>query len=590
MTVPENEHENENEDNDDQCQHSQTDDSIIIINEPMMQDEEEHQHDHDHDLVDRRSSSLSSSSSSEVVTVSVPEPEPWEPSGTWWKDALYFVGPGWLVSIAYIDPGNYQADIQAGATTQYYLLFTIWWSSILSIYVQVLCVRLGYYTQQTLAEVQANEFQQQQSTYKRYFAWFIAEFSVILTDLPEVIGIGIACNLFFGWPYPIGVLMSLITTMSFLATMQYGMHIVEGIIVAFVGIMSVALFVEMSFVKTINTSQLMKGWIYGFVDVTTDDLFTIAGILGAVVMPHNLYLHTASVQSRKVVRRDDVVRKAVWYCSIEPILPILVSFFVNLAVVAIAAERVYGTTNAATVGLTDFCNYFIGLKGGCLMWGIALLAAGQSSAITTTYTGQYIMDGFLQIRLPVKVRAIITRMVAITPCVIVSIFFPTHLNQMVNIVNASLGFLLPFALLPLIKYNCSEIVMGHEHASKGIEKIILYSFGVLVWFINAITLPQYIIPTGSGSRSEDQKVMDWSIEKICWVVFHIVIQVGYAWWNFSCLFTPVMVMTTRHNSILLPATEEDEELIEPTPLTSSCTTTTTVTVAAIEERECFHIE
>jgi len=249
---------------------------------------------------------------------------------------------------------------------------------------------------------------------------------------------------------------------------------------------------------------------------------------------------------------------------------------------------VYGTTNAATVGLTDFCNYFIGLKGGCILWGIALLAAGQSSAITTTYTGQYIMDGFLQIRLPVKVRAIITRMVAITPCVIVSIFFPTHLNQMVNIVNASLGFLLPFALLPLIKYNCSEIVMGHEYASKGIEKIILYSFGVLVWFINAITLPHYIIPTGSDSSSGDQKIMDWSIEKICWVVFHIVIQVGYAWWNFSCLFTPIM--TTRHNSILLPTTEEDE-LIEPTPLTSSTTTmTTTTTTTGTPERESFHIE
>ncbi|OEU10969.1 natural resistance-associated macrophage protein [Fragilariopsis cylindrus CCMP1102] len=393
---------------------------------------------------------------------------------------LYFVGPGWLVSIAYIDPGNYQADIQAGATTQYYLLFTIWWSSVLSIYVQVLCVRLGYYAQQTLAEVQAHEFQQQQSTWRRYFAWFLAEFSVILTDLPEVIGIGIACNLFFGWPYWIGVLMSLVTTMLFLGTMQYGMHILEYIIVFFVGIMSIAIFVEMSFVQP-DTSELMKGWIYGFVDVTTDDLFTIAGILGAVVMPHNLYLHTATVQSRKVVRRDDIVKKAVWYCSIEPILPILISFFVNLAVVAIAAERVYGTPSAATVGLTDFCNYFFSLKGGCLMWGIALLAAGQSSAITTTYTGQFIMDGFLKVRLPVKVRAIVTRLVAITPCVIVSIFFPSHLNQMVNIVNAALGFLLPFALLPLIKYNCSPLIMG-GFASRGLKNLFcmvsVSSFGL----------------------------------------------------------------------------------------------------------------
>ena len=290
---------------------------------------------------------------------------------------FFFFFAGWLVSIAYIDPGNYQADIQAGATTQYYLLFSIWWSSVLSIYVQILCVRLGYHAQQTLAQVQAREFQQQQYTRRRYFAWFIAEFSVVLTDLPEVIGIGIALNLFFGWPYWVGVIMSLLTTMSFLATQNFGMHVLEYIIFGFVGIMSVALFVEMSFVNA-SGSKIMEGWLYGFVEVTSNDLFTIAGILGSVVMPHNLYLHTASVQSRKVRRTDDAVKQAVWYCSVEPILPILVSFFVNMAVVAIAAESVYGKPNAEYVGLTDFCNYFLSLKGGCLLWGIALLAAGQS--------------------------------------------------------------------------------------------------------------------------------------------------------------------------------------------------------------------
>jgi NRAMP (natural resistance-associated macrophage protein)-like metal ion transporter len=238
-------------------------------------------------------------------------------------------------------------------------------------------VRLGYYSQRTLAQVQAQEFREQQSTRKRYFAWFVAEFSVVLTDLPEVIGIGIALNLFFGWPYWVGVMLSLLTTMSFLATQNFGMHVLEYVIFGFVGIMSVALFVEMSFVDA-SGEKIVQGWLFGFVDVTSQDLFTIAGIMGSVVMPHNLYLHTATVQSRKVLRQDDVVKKAVWYCSIEPILPILVSFFVNMAVVAIAAESVYGQPNAEYVGLTDFCNYFVSLKGGCVLWGVALLAAGQS--------------------------------------------------------------------------------------------------------------------------------------------------------------------------------------------------------------------
>jgi len=540
-------------------------DANIVVNEPLVSGSNGVGDDGVDRFSDEGNPSQSRSSfdiSSEEGTYNSPDGVglalPWEPSGNRWKDMLYFVGPGWLVSIAYIDPGNYQADIQAGATTQYSLLFTIWWSSILSIYVQVLCVRLGYYAQQTLAEVQAKEFRQQRSNKKRYFAWFVAEFSVILTDLPEVIGIGIACNLFFGWPYWVGVILSLLTTMSFLATMKFGMQILEGIIVGFVGIMSIALFVEMSFVEP-DKEAILKGWIYGFVDVSTDDLFTIAGIIGAVVMPHNLYLHTASVQSRKVVRRTEVVEKAVWYCSVEPIVPILVSFFVNLAVVAIAAERVYGYDDAALVGLTDFCNYFTSLKGGCLLWGVALLAAGQSSAITTTYTGQYIMDGFLELRLPIRVRAVATRLVAITPCVVVSLFFPKGLNVMINIVNAALGFLLPFALLPLIKYNCSKAIMG-DHASRGTEKMVLYGFGIFVWFINALTLS---IPGGGFFGDFVNESMEWSVSKAGWIVLQLLLQVFYAYWNFTCLFTPLKGSLAENPDEISPLEGQDVMVVPP---------------------------
>jgi len=146
------------------------------------------------------------------------------------------------------------------------------------------------------------------------------------------------------------------------------------------------------------------------------------------------------------------------------------------------------------------------------------------------------MDGFLNIQLPVHVRAIATRLVAITPCVIVSIFFPSYLNQMVNIVNVALGFLLPFALLPLIKYNCSPIIMGgNEFASKGREKMILYGFGIFVWFINATALS---VP-GGGFFGDFVKGKMWSIEKVCWVVLEVTIQILYAWWNYTCLFTPI---------------------------------------------------
>jgi len=456
---------------------------------------------------------------------------PWKPSGNFFKDTWFFVGPGWLVSVAYVDPGNYQADIQAAATTRYSLLFAVWWCCLLAIYVQVLCVRLAYCTQLTLAETQARDCQ---STWRRYVAWFFAELSSMIADLPEVIGIGIACHLFFGWDYYVGVLLSLVTTMIFLATLNFGIQTLESIIVGLIGTMSVAIWVEMGLIGP-NSSELVSGWVYGFVDVTAQDLFRIAGVLGSVVMPHNLYLHTAAIQSRRVVRQESVVAQAVKYCSWEPVVPILVSFFVNMAVVAITAETVYGTEDAAAVGLTDFCTYFKNIKGGCILWGVALLAAGQSSAITTTFAGQYIMDGFLNLRLPVQMRATVTRLVAIIPCVVVSIVFPDRINALVNFVNAAISFLLPFAFTPLVKYNCSERVMG-KFAAKGVEKVILHVLAILVWAVNALALSM----PGGGFFGEFVSGMPWSGPKIGWIILQVVLQAAYAWWNYTNLFTPVI--------------------------------------------------
>jgi len=223
----------------------------------------------------------------------------------------------------------------------------------------------------------------------RYLNWAIAEISAIITDLPEVIGIGIAFNIFFGWPYYVGVLLSLLTTMSFLATIRCGMRFVEFIIVVFVGIMSIVLLIEMTVIG-VDRKELIKGWMYGFVDTTSADLFTVTGIVGCVVMPHNLYLHTSTCQSRPVQRDEATVKKAVRFSSWEPVLPVIVSFFINAAMVSIAAETVFGEPHARKAGIADFCS-FLGKTGTCVMFGIALISAGQSSAITTTYTGQYVM-------------------------------------------------------------------------------------------------------------------------------------------------------------------------------------------------------
>jgi hypothetical protein len=163
------------------------------------------------------------------------------------------------------------------------------------------------------------------------------------------------------------------------------------------------------------------------------------------------------------------------------------------------------------------------------------------------------MDGFLEIRLPTEIRAIVTRLIAITPCVIVSVMFPAYLNTMVNIVNAALSFLLPFALLPLIKYNCSDSIMGPDQASKGVEKMILYGFGIVVWAINAVTLS---VP-GGGFFGDFVGKMEWSNAKLGWIFLQVIIQGLYAWWNFFCLFTPVAV------HMPLPGEERGQPVVAP---------------------------
>ena len=475
----------------------------------------------------------------------------WSPSGTWWKDFLYFTGPGWMASIAYVDPGNYQADIQAGALSRYSLLCIIWWTSLLSIYVQILCVRLAYYGNITLAEAQVKY--SSPSTRMRYINWFLAEFSTVITDLPEVIGIGIACNIFFNWPYWVGVVASLLTTMLFLLSLNYSTRLLEIIVAAFVGIMAIALLVEMNFVDY-DSTEMIQGWVYGVANLSKKDMFSITGVVGSVVMPHNLHLHTAACQSRAALIPKQHVEKAVYWSSLEPILPFIISFFINLAVVAIAAEQVYGEDNAENVGLTDFCTYFQGLVAGCSLWGIALLAAGQSSAITTTYTGQYVMDGFLNLQLPIRMRAVITRLVAITPCVIISVLLPHSLNQMINVVNALLSFLLPFAFTPLVMLNCNEAVMG-QYASKGCEKVMLHIFAFAVWLVNAIGLSI----DGGGFFGDIRGGGSFIV-----VLLEISVQILYAWWNWNCISTNITqheVISRQQSGLEMRDVHEDNQII-----------------------------
>jgi len=404
---------------------------------------------------------------------------------------IRYFGPGWLVCIAYVDPGNYQADIQSGAQTGYSQNWVILWTQLLSWYVQYMCVKLQHYTNTNLAEAMALQYPK----YIRWLFWVIAEVSIILTDLPEVIGFAIAINLFNpSVPLFAGVLLSFLSTMVFLASLSKGSYFIELTACALVVIMSIVLFVEWDMSPT-DSVAFAKGAFLPLLPMDASAIQSIIGIIGAVVMPHNLYLHSGALESRRAPNVEKYKRQAVWLGLWDPFIPILSTTVVNWAIAALAAIFVYGNPNVPdNLGIASFPKY-LQVKGGTIMWGIALIAAAQSSCITTTYSGQFVMDGFLKINLPKWARAIITRCVAVVPCVIVAaVLDDKAMELMIDVVNSSLAFLLPFALIPLTRLTTSKQYMGDKFVAGRIETWLIWAANLLCFGINFYTL---VAPNGA---------------------------------------------------------------------------------------------
>merc|ERR1712157_419226 len=323
-----------------------------------------------------------------------------------------------------------------------------------------MCVKLQHYSNTNLAEAMALQYPK----YIRWLFWVIAEVSIILTDLPEVIGFAVAINLFnSSVPLWAGVLLSFLTTMLFLATLHKGSYFIELVACALVVIMSIVLFVEWDLAKPQYPTEFLKGAFVPALPMDPSAIQSIISIIGAVVMPHNLYLHSGALESRRAPSVEKYKRQAVKLGLWDPFIPILSTTVVNWAIAALAAIMVFqnekvSPEEAASLGIASFPKY-LDVKGGTIMWGIALIAAAQSSCITTTYSGQFVMDGFLKINLPRWARAIITRCVAVVPCVAVAVGADsTAMELMIDIVNASLAFLLWAATLLCFGINFYTLV------------------------------------------------------------------------------------------------------------------------------------
>ncbi|CAI9291461.1 unnamed protein product [Lactuca saligna] len=396
-----------------------------------------------------------------------------------WKSFLSFVGPGFLVSLAYLDPGNMETDLQAGANHRYELLWVILIGLIFALVIQSLAANLGVSTGKHLSELCKAEY----PIFVKYCLWLLAEIAVIAADIPEVIGTAFALNILFKIPVWVGVLLTGLSTLLLLGLQKYGVRKLEILIAILVFLMAACFFGEMSYVKP-PAGDLLKGMFIPKLSGQGATGDAIA-LLGALVMPHNLFLHSALVLTRKIPTSVRGINDACRYFLIESGIALFVAFLINVSMVAVSGtvcsqknlpSEEMDRCNDLTLNSASFLLKNVLGKSGSTLYAIALLASGQSSTITGTYAGQFIMSGFLDLKMRKWLRNLVTRCIAIAPSLIVSIIGgPSGAGRLIIIASMILSFELPFALIPLLKFSSSSTKMGPH---KNSIFIILFSWAL----------------------------------------------------------------------------------------------------------------
>ncbi|CAM6083362.1 unnamed protein product [Calypogeia fissa] len=414
-----------------------------------------------------------------------------------WKKLWLFTGPGFLMSIAYLDPGNIESDIQAGAGAGYNLLWLLMWATVMGLLIQLLSARLGVATGCHMAELCREEY----PPWARYLLWLMTEVAIIGADIQEVIGSAIAFRILSNGYIPLwaGVLITGVDGFLFLSLETFGVRKLEALFAGFIGIMAIS-FAWMFGLAQPSSKEIARGMLIPYVPSNSVDI--AVGIVGCVIMPHNIFLHSALVQSRSIDKsKESTIRDALRYYTIESGLALFISFSINLFIMAVFAKGFYVPGgDRPDIGIMNAGDYLQTEYGGgyfpiLYIWAIGLLMAGQSSTMTGTYTGQFVMAGFLEIRVKKWLRVLVTRSVAIVPTVIVALIFDeagNNLDRMNEWLNVLQSVQLPFALIPLLCLVSTERVMGPFTIGR-LTKIITSLIALLVLAINFYLLSDFFL-------------------------------------------------------------------------------------------------
>lgn len=377
-----------------------------------------------------------------------------------WRRFAAFLGPGYMVAVGYMDPGNWATSIAGGSKFGYTLLFVALLSNIMAIILQALCARLAIGSGRDLAQACRDGYPRWTS----FPLWLFAETAIIATDVAEVIGTAIGLNLLFGLPLEIGVLVTALDVFIVLLLQRLGFRYLEAFIVTMLGVITLCFAVQIALADP-EWGAVIRGFAPTTDIVRNPDMLYLAlGILGATVMPHNLYLHSAIVQTRAFGETTDEKREALKFATLDSTIALSLALIINASILILAAATFYktGQTEVAELGQAQsLLHPLLGSAIAPTLFGVALLCCGLNSTVTATLAGQAVMEGFLQIRLAPWVRRLVTRMVALLPAAGVTLLYgEAETGKLLILSQVILSLQLPFAVVPLVQFTASRTKMG----------------------------------------------------------------------------------------------------------------------------------
>jgi len=409
-----------------------------------------------------------------------------------WRKIFSFLGPAYLVSVGYMDPGNWATDLAGGSKYGYSLIWVLLMSNLMALLLQGLSARLGIVRGRDLAQANREAYPK----YVNFVLYILAEIAIAACDLAEVLGMAIGIQLLTGLPLVWGVSITVLDTFLLLYLQKLGMRKMEAFIIALVAIIALAFLVQV-----IQAGPVVKDVVKGFVPSIPDKqaLFIAIGIIGATVMPHNLYLHSALVQSRKIDRSDFGIRQALKFNRIDTTIALNIAFFVNAGILILAASVFFTSGNSHIAEIKDAHQLLPKFLGSTapILFAVALIAAGQSSTVTGTLAGQIIMEGYLSLRINPWLRRLITRLVAITPAMIVILIYgEDEVTALLLMSQVVLSMQLGFAIIPLIHFVSDKKTMG-KFVIKPITKIAAWLIASVLIFLNIKMLVDQSMPVFS---------------------------------------------------------------------------------------------